>query len=71
LIDTELRVFAEHAGFRHGVFSAPLSVGPDGAVEKAGILIFHTANAGGSDRITLSVRDPCGRVGFAERTLSN
>lgn len=55
-------------GFRHGVLGPKLKTTASGAVEEAGITVFHDEyGGGGADRITLSVRDPCGRTAFVER----
>ena len=59
-------------GFRNGVQKRLPVAGPDGAIEQAGIIIFHVFYGGGEeDRVRLSVRDECGRVGTAEQTLAD
>ncbi len=57
-------------GYRHGVLGPKLKTSAAGAVEAAGITIFHfDYGGGGGDRLMLSVRDPCERVGFAQRQV--
>lgn len=61
----------QRTGFRHGLLRPPLYTTEDGAVEAAGIIIFHTLyGGGGGERVRLSVRDPCGRVGVVERAIN-
>ena len=59
-------------GFRHGVLGPKLKTSASGAVEEAGITVFHDDyGGGGADRITLSVRDPCGRSASVERQATD
>ena len=61
-----------HAAYRYGILGSDGSTNADGYIEDYGLFVIHENRyygGEGSDRLRLSVRDPCGRIGTTERRI--